>query len=410
MVIQTLSCFLSSPSGARLLRIGTQCPRVATSVHRLALGINPEAFIGDAMGSTSMMTSIANAWSVSGETLNSADFASTLFAASLFPYLAFLWLLSRSQTKTPTGVNQGFQFLLVFVFLTIPAGIYAKTQYHDILANIDYLHGGAESMLTITNLLIIFGFRATRPQPTENPMEQSMFLGDNLKSQGAVVIAVGAVYAAALLLIACHPDPSNSLSIPTWAVHSSSLIEWLYAMKLAWEHAEFSGNPKWRNLTWAMIPSHTSGLCACTYHFFYNSPLLSWIVSLQAGLTVAGNAALALAAYSIYSYGKETEANAIQQPVSQVSEMGGDAQQSLAANSFKPLEETNFDFGKDLLLKSFLVAFIVKYGELFFDAPFNPKPEDALALIIIPTLFNIWKWTSRSRSDAESTVLKPSLP
>lgn len=366
--------------------------------------------MGDPIMTSSVVTSIANAWSVSGETLNSADFASTLFAASLFPYLAFLWLLSRSETKTPIGVNQGFQFLLVFVFLTIPAGIYAKTQYHDILANIDYLHGGAESMLTLTNLFIIFGFRATRPQPVENPLEQSMSLGDNLKSQGAVVIAVGAVYAAALLFIACHPDPSNSLSIPTWAIHSSSLLEWLYAMKLAWEHAEFSGNPKWRNLTWAMIPSHTSGLCACTYHFFYNSPMLSWIVSLQAGLTVAGNAALALAAYSIYSYGKENESSVAQQPISQTSAVGGVMEFSPMANVFKPLEETNSEFGKDLLFKSVLVAFVVKYGELFFDAPFNAKPEDALSLIIVPTLLNVAKWTARSRSDADSKSLEPSLP
>ena len=409
-MIQTLTCFLSSPSAGRLLKIGTKCPSLATSVHRLALGVNPEIFMGDPIMSSSIVTSLANAWSVSGETLNSADFASTLFAASLFPYLAFLWLLSRSQTKTPVGVNQGFQFLLVFVFLTIPAGIYAKTQYHDILANIDYLHGGAESMLTLTNLLIIFGFRATRPQPIENPLEQSMSLGDNLKSQGAVVIATGAVYAAALLLIACHPDPSNSLSIPTWAIHSSSLLEWLYAMKLAWEHAEFSGNPKWRNLTWAMIPSHTSGLCACTYHFFYNSPMLAWIVSLQAGLTVTGNAALALAAYSIYSYGKENESSVVQQPTSQTSAVGGEMQFISTANEFKPLEETNFEFGKDLLFKSVLVAFVVKYGELFFDAPFQAKPEDALALIIIPTLFNVFKWTARSRSDKDSTALEPSLP
>lgn len=30
----------------------------------------------------------------------------------------------------------------------------AKTQYGTILANVDWLHGGAESLLTITNLMI----------------------------------------------------------------------------------------------------------------------------------------------------------------------------------------------------------------------------------------------------------------
>ena len=47
-----------------------------------------------------------------------------------------------------------FYFLLVFVFGTIPAGLYAKQHYNSILANVDYLHGSAESLLTITNLLI----------------------------------------------------------------------------------------------------------------------------------------------------------------------------------------------------------------------------------------------------------------
>jgi Protein of unknown function (DUF3593) len=35
----------------------------------------------------------------------------------------------------------------------------AKVQYHDILANVDYLHLIAESFLTITNLLIVKAFR-----------------------------------------------------------------------------------------------------------------------------------------------------------------------------------------------------------------------------------------------------------
>ena len=393
-MLKTFSSFLSAKNVGSICRIGINSKGFykATSLKNLRMISDPSIFSADvASGSSLLVSAVANAWSVSGETLNSADFASTLFAASLFPYLAFLWFLSRPETKTPIGVNRGFQFLLVFVFLTIPAGIYAKTQYHDILANIDYLHGGAESMLTVTNLLIIFGFRATRPEPLEDPLQISDTVSGSLKAQGSVAIVVGAVYAAAILLVACHPDPINSLSIPTWVVHSSSLLEWLYAMKLAWEHAAFSGNPKWRNLTWAMIPSHTSGICACTYHFFYNTPLLSWIVSLQAGLTVAGNTALALAAYQIYSYGKEnsTENAAI----------GTDipiAGKPSFLQGFKALEETNFDFSRDMFFKSLLVAFVVKYGELFFDAPFNPKGEDALALIIIPTLFNIGKWATRS--------------
>lgn len=35
----------------------------------------------------------------------------------------------------------------------------AKTEYNSILADVDYLHGLAESFLTITNLLIVNAFR-----------------------------------------------------------------------------------------------------------------------------------------------------------------------------------------------------------------------------------------------------------
>ena len=49
----------------------------------------------------------------------------TLFAVSLFPYLGFLWFLTRCG-KTPRLALIGFYFLLVFVFITIPAGIYSE--------------------------------------------------------------------------------------------------------------------------------------------------------------------------------------------------------------------------------------------------------------------------------------------
>lgn len=81
----------------------------------------------------------------------------TLFAISLFPYLGFLWFLTRSD-KTPKLALIGFYILLVFVGITIPAGIYAKAQYGTELANVDWLHGSAESFLTLSNVLVVLGF------------------------------------------------------------------------------------------------------------------------------------------------------------------------------------------------------------------------------------------------------------
>ncbi|CAM9586682.1 unnamed protein product, partial [Discosporangium mesarthrocarpum] len=97
-----------------------------------------------------------SAWSVTSVT---SDLSAEIFQASLVPYLAFLFFLSRPETKAPKGGTFGFAFLLVFVVATIPAGIIAKVKYGEILANVDYLHGIAESFLTVTNLLVVKAFR-----------------------------------------------------------------------------------------------------------------------------------------------------------------------------------------------------------------------------------------------------------
>lgn len=52
--------------------------------------------------------------------------APQLFAMSLFPYLAFLYFLTKSG-KTPRLTLIGFYFLLAFVGATIPAGIYGRS-------------------------------------------------------------------------------------------------------------------------------------------------------------------------------------------------------------------------------------------------------------------------------------------
>jgi hypothetical protein len=91
----------------------------------------------------------------------------TLFAVSLFPYLGFLWFLTRSG-QTPRLALIGFYALLVFVAITIPAGIYAKTAYGANLADVDWLHGGAESFLTLSNILVVLGFRQAILDRTQN--------------------------------------------------------------------------------------------------------------------------------------------------------------------------------------------------------------------------------------------------
>ncbi|MFS8820312.1 DUF3593 domain-containing protein [Synechococcus sp. W60.1] len=82
----------------------------------------------------------------------------SLFALSLFPYLVFLFFLSRLR-RIPRLALVGFWLLLLFVAVSIPAGLYAQMHYGTSLANVDPLHGGAEAFLTLSNILVALGFK-----------------------------------------------------------------------------------------------------------------------------------------------------------------------------------------------------------------------------------------------------------
>ena len=59
----------------------------------------------------------------------------------------------------------------------------------------------------------------------------------------------------------------NSLSIPTWIIHISSVAEWLTAIWFIWRYGEITGDRDWRFLSLAMLPAAISAMCACTWHF-----------------------------------------------------------------------------------------------------------------------------------------------
>ncbi|KAG6486880.1 ycf49-like protein [Zingiber officinale] len=100
-------------------------------------------------------------------------------------------------------------------------------------------------------------------------------------------------------------EPENALSLPTWAIHVSSVIEWVSAMALVWEYGEKSGLQTWKGLCWGMVPLLGGAFCACTWHFFYNSESLEVLVALQSALTVLGNITMCFAAYRIYKASQE---------------------------------------------------------------------------------------------------------
>lgn len=95
------------------------------------------------------------------------DPAAALFAVSLFPYLLFLWWAKRSG-RFPSLALWGFGLTLLFVLITIGAALVAQLRYGAELANVDWLHGGAEAFLSLSNLVLLLGFAI----PTEASGEQ----------------------------------------------------------------------------------------------------------------------------------------------------------------------------------------------------------------------------------------------
>lgn len=96
----------------------------------------------------------------------------------------------------------------------------------------------------------------------------------------------------------------HALSIPTWVIHVSSVLEWVAAIWLIWTYADVSGNRAWRSLSLAMLPALVSAMCACTWHFFDNSIALNWLVTLQAAMTAIGNFTLLIAGWHIWHTAK----------------------------------------------------------------------------------------------------------
>jgi Protein of unknown function (DUF2499) len=97
----------------------------------------------------------------------------------------------------------------------------------------------------------------------------------------------------------------NALSIPTWMIHVSSVLEWIVAIWLIWVYSEVTKNPAWRSLSFAMLPALVSAMCACTWHFFDNDPALEWLVMVQAAMTLIGNGTLCAAAWWIWRSGQQ---------------------------------------------------------------------------------------------------------
>jgi len=91
----------------------------------------------------------------------------------------------------------------------------------------------------------------------------------------------------------------HALSLATWWIHITSVLEWVLAIAAVEVFGRRRGEPAWRWLALAMLPALVSAMAACTWHLFDNSQALRGLVVLQAGFTVAGNVAVAAAAFHL---------------------------------------------------------------------------------------------------------------
>ncbi|KAL7486694.1 hypothetical protein ACHAW6_012286 [Cyclotella cf. meneghiniana] len=389
------------------------------------------------LSSSSQTLSFLNQFNaaLSGMDQTSAEtLAGPFFGLSLFPYLAFLFFLQVPQNNTPKGVTVGFATCLLFVFLTIPAAIAAKVWFDVSLADCDWLHGSAESLLTVTNLVTVVAFRQAlsyeeqtrRGDARDVPVPESVLRFDPMVK--LVVGLTGLAFLTALFPAVAgaqvhtpylngfmdippqllpwtptHSEPSNALTITCWIIHITSLVEFLAAMGFCWRYAEVTQNPKWKGLTWGLLPLHSSGITACTYHLFYNS--IPVLVPLQAALTCVGNLTAMWAAFRIAkSNGWDVPWGQIQVLDDEKNDMEDDVRwdRSQSLVGFEDLGEAlasdnDYTFIFKLFAGCAVASYIVKYGELWFEFPFEPELNIALAFIVVPSLLNAFKWYKRSQ-------------
>lgn len=267
--------------------------------------INPDSFVGkcngrarnsvrasafvDPFSTTETLSCIGQSIQNMGRE-EAEQLAGPFFGASLFPYLAFLWLLAREENQCPKGVTVGFATCLLFVFLTIPAAIASQVLYGVSLADSDWLHGSAESLLTVTNLITVVAFRQALnskeqgvPMPISAtswaPMTWLVVGLTALVSVSAIVPAISdpsvhTPYLGGFMdlpfsfeSLGANAEPENALTIATWIIHISSLVEFLVAMGFAWRWATVVDNKTWKGLTWGLLPLHSSGITACVSVF-----------------------------------------------------------------------------------------------------------------------------------------------
>ena len=80
-----------------------------------------------------------------------------LFAVSIIPYAIFLFYLYKIKSVN-NFIKTGFSLTILFVLITILVTTLTLNYYDKTLVEVDFLHGFAESFLTLSDFFILLGF------------------------------------------------------------------------------------------------------------------------------------------------------------------------------------------------------------------------------------------------------------
>ena len=99
----------------------------------------------------------------------------------------------------------------------------------------------------------------------------------------------------------------HELSLGTWIIHITSVIEWIYVIFIINKISKFEKFHLYFWLSLAMIPNLIGAMCAITWHIYDNQDALYGLVTLQGIFTFMGNLTLAFATIAIYKNTKTYE-------------------------------------------------------------------------------------------------------
>ena len=93
----------------------------------------------------------------------------------------------------------------------------------------------------------------------------------------------------------------HELSLVTWIIHISSVLEWIAAIFIIEKISKFKKYNSFIWLSYAMIPNLIGAMCAITWHIYDNQLELYGLVTLQGLFTALGNSTLAIASINIFN-------------------------------------------------------------------------------------------------------------